>query len=146
MVHVPYNGTPPAVQGLLAGDVQAAFLPLLAVKPHVESGKVKVLAISTPKRSDLLPGVPTFTEQGFPDLEIYIWSGISAPAATPDATVSRINAEFVKALQSPEIVQKWRAIDFEPMPMTPKQYHDYVQADSKRWAEAVKISGFKASE
>lgn len=146
MVHVPYNGTPPAVQGLLAGDVQAAFLPLLAVKPHVESGKVKVLAISTPKRSELLPGVPTFTEQGFPDLEIYIWSGISAPAATPDAIVSRINAEFVKALQSPEIVQKWRAIDFEPMPMSPKQYHDYVQADSKRWAEAVKISGFKASE
>lgn len=146
MVHVPYNGTPPAVQGLLAGDVQAAFLPLLAVKPHVESGKVKVLAISTPKRSELLPGVPTFTEQGFPDLEIYIWSGISAPAATPDATVTRINAEFVKALQSPEIVQKWRAIDFEPMPMSPKQYHDYVQADSKRWAEAVKISGFKASE
>lgn len=146
MVHVPYNGTPPAVQGLLAGDVQAAFLPLLAVKPHVESGKVKVLAISTPKRSELLPGVPTFTEQGFPDLEIYIWSGISAPAATPDAIVSRINAEFVKAPQSPEIVQKWRAIDFEPMPMSPKQYHDYVQADSKRWAEAVKISGFKASE
>ncbi len=146
MVHVPYNGTPPAVQGLLAGDVQAAFLPLLAVKPHVESGKVKVLAISTPKRSPLLPDVPTFTEQGFPDLEIYIWSGISAPAATPDAVVSRLNAEFVKALQSADIQQKWRAIDFEPLPMTPKQYHDYVQADSKRWAEAVKISGFKATE
>ncbi len=146
MVHVPYNGTPPAVQGLLAGDVQAAILPLLAVKPHVESGKVKVLAISTPARSALLPGVPTFTEQGFPDLEIYIWSGLSAPAATPDAVVSRLNAEFVKALKSPEIVEKWRAIDFEPMPMTPKEYHDYVQADSKRWAEAVKLSGFKANE
>ncbi len=146
MLHVPYNGTPPAVQGLLAGDVQAAFLPLLAVKPHVDSGKVKVLAISTPVRSPLLPGVPTFTEQGFPDLEIYIWSGLSAPAATPDAAIARLNAEFVRALQSPDIVQKWRAIDFEPLPMTPRQYQDYVQADSRRWAEAVKLSGFKASE
>ncbi len=146
MLHVPYNGTPPAVQGLLAGDVQAAFLPLLAVKPHVDSGKVKVLAISTPVRSPLLPSVPTFTEQGFPDLEIYIWSGLSAPAATPDAAIARLNAEFVRALQSPDIVQKWRAIDFEPLPMTPRQYQDYVQADSRRWAEAVKLSGFKASE
>ncbi|HSV82951.1 MAG TPA: tripartite tricarboxylate transporter substrate binding protein [Ramlibacter sp.] len=146
MVHVPYNGTPPAVQHLVGGQVQAAFLPLLAVKPHVESGKVKVLAISTPTRSALLPGVPTFTEQGFPDLEIYIWSGLSAPAATPDAIVARLNAEFNKALNTPEIQQKWRAIDFEPLPMTPAQYRAFVLTDSRRWAEAVKLSGFRASE
>jgi len=146
MVHVPYNGTPPAVQNLVGGQVQAAFLPLLAIKPHVESGKVKVLAISTPTRSPLLPGVATFTEQGFPDLEIYIWSGLSAPAATPDAVIARLNAEFNKALNTPEIQQKWRAIDFEPLPMTPAQYRAFVLADSKRWAEAVKLSGFKASE
>jgi tripartite-type tricarboxylate transporter receptor subunit TctC len=146
MVHVPFNGSPPAVQALLGGQVQAAFLPLLAVKPHVEAGKVRVLAISTPKRSPLLPDVATFTEEGFGDLEIYIWSGLSAPAGTPDALIERLNAEFVKALRSPEIQQKWRAIDFEPLPMTPAQYGAFVQADSKRWAEAVKISGFKASE
>ncbi|HSW17177.1 MAG TPA: tripartite tricarboxylate transporter substrate binding protein [Ramlibacter sp.] len=146
MTHVPYNGTPPAVQGLLGGQVQAAFLPLLAVKPHVDSGKVKVLAISTPKRSPLLPNVPTFTEEGFPDMEIYIWSGLSAPAHTPDAAIARLNTEFNKALNSAEIQQKWRAIDFEPLPMTPAQYRSFVQDDSKRWAEAVKLSGFKASE
>ena len=146
MVHVPFNGTPPAVQSLLGGQVQAAFLPLLAVKSHVESGKVRVLAISTPKRSPLLPAVPTFTEAGFPDMEIYIWSGLSAPANTPDAVIARLNAEFTKALASPEIQQKWRAIDFEPLPMTPAQYRSFVQEDSKRWAEAVKLSGFKASE
>lgn len=146
MVHVPFNGTPPAVQNLLGGQVHAAFLPLLAVKPHVESGKVKVLAISTPKRSPLLPNVPTFSEEGFPDMEIYIWSGISAPAGTPDAAIARLNTEFNKALNAPEIQQKWRSIDFEPLPMTPAQYQSFVQADSKRWAEAVRISGFKASE
>jgi tripartite-type tricarboxylate transporter receptor subunit TctC len=146
MVHVPFNGTPPAVQNLVGGQVHAAFLPLLAVKPHVEAGKVRVLAISTPKRSALMPDVPTFTEEGFAEMEIYIWSGLSAPAGTPDAVIERLNAEFNKALRSPEIQQKWRAIDFEPLPMTPAQYAAFVQADSKRWAEAVRISGFKASE
>ncbi|RYY90738.1 MAG: tripartite tricarboxylate transporter substrate binding protein [Comamonadaceae bacterium] len=146
MVHVPFNGTPPAVQNLLGGQVHAAFLPLLAVKPHVESGKVKVLAISTPKRSPLLPNVPTFVEEGYPDMEIYIWSGLSAPAGTPDAAIARLNTEFNKALNSADIQQKWRAIDFEPLPMTPSQYQAFVQADSKRWAEAVKLSGFKPSE
>ena len=146
MVHVPFNGTPPAVQNLVGGQVHAAFLPLLAVKPHVESGKVRVLAISTPKRSPLLPQVPTFTEEGYPDLEIYIWSGLSAPAGTPDALIERLNAEFNRALNSEEIRQKWRAIDFEPLPMTPAQYRAFVETDSKRWAEAVRLSGFKATE
>jgi tripartite-type tricarboxylate transporter receptor subunit TctC len=146
MVHVPFNGSPPAVQNLVGGQVHAAFLPLLAVKPHVEAGKVRVLAISTPKRSPLLPDVPTFVEQGFPELEIYIWSGLSAPAGTPDAVIERLNALFTQALSSPEIGQKWRAIDFEPLPMSPAQYRDFVQADSRRWAEAVRLSGFKASE
>jgi tripartite-type tricarboxylate transporter receptor subunit TctC len=146
MLHVPYNGTPSAVQALLSGQVQAAFLPLLAVKPHVESGAVKVLAITTPRRSHLLPDVPTFTEQGYPDMDIYIWSGISAPANTPDDVVARANAEFTRALNSPDIQKKWREIDFEPLPMSPAQYRSFVQADSRRWAEAVKISGFKATE
>jgi tripartite-type tricarboxylate transporter receptor subunit TctC len=146
MVHVPFNGTPPAVQNLVGGQVHAAFLPLLAVKPHVEAGKVRVLAISTPKRSPLLPKVPTFTEEGYPDLEIYIWSGLSAPAGTPDVVIERLNVEFNAALNTEEIRQKWAAIDFEPMPMTPAQYRAFVEADSRRWAEAVRISGFKATE
>lgn len=146
MVHVPFNGTPPAVQNLVGGQVHAAFLPLLAVKPQVEAGTVRVLAVSTPARSPLMPEVPTFTEEGFGEMEIYIWSGLSAPAGTPDAVIDRLNTEINKALRTPDIQQKWRAIDFEPLPMTPAQYGAFVQADSRRWAEAVKISGFKASE
>lgn len=146
MLHVPFNGTPPAVQNLLGGQVQAAFLPPLAVKPHVESGKVKVLAISSPQRSPLMPLVPTFGEQGVPELEIYIWSGLSVPGATPDPVIARLNTEFNRVIASPEIREKWRALDFEPMPMSPSQFRTYVQTDSKRWAEAVKLSGFKVSE
>ena len=146
MVHVPFNGTPPAVQNLLGGQVQAAFLPLMAVKSHVESGKIKVLALTSPQRSPLLPNVGTFTEQGLPDLEIYIWSGLSAPAGTPDAIINKLQTEFSKVLKSQTIIEKWRAIDFEPLPFTSAEFQTFTRNDAKRWQEAVKISGFKASE
>jgi len=146
MTHVPFNGTPPAVQNLVGGQVHAAFLPLLAVKPHVETGKVKVLAVTSPQRSPLMPNVPTFREQGYPEMDIYIWAAIGAPAGTPDPVIARLNTEFVKILKSQEIRDKWRTMDFEPLPSTPEEFARYAQADSKRWAEAVKISGFKASE
>jgi tripartite-type tricarboxylate transporter receptor subunit TctC len=146
MVHIPYTGTPPAVQALVSGTVQAAFLPLLAVKPHLESGKVRVLAVSTPKRSPLMPDVPTFAESGYPDLTIYIWAGLSAPAGTPDAVIARLNTEFRKALSNPDLQQKWRDLDFEALPMSPPEFAKFVQDDSKRWAEAVQLSGFKADQ
>jgi tripartite-type tricarboxylate transporter receptor subunit TctC len=146
MLHVPFNGTPPAVQNLLGGQVHAAFLPPLAVKAHVEARKVKILALSSPKRSPLLPEVATFTEQGQPAMEIYIWSGLSAPAGTPDAVIAQLNAAFNKVIDSQVIRDKWAALDFEPMPMSPAQYQAYVQKDSRRWAEAVKLSGFKADQ
>jgi len=146
MVHVPYNGTPPAVQNLVGGQVQAAFLPMLAVKPHMESGKVKVLAITTPQRSALMPNVPTFSEEGYPDMQIYIWSGLSAPAGVPDAVVQRVQAAFAKSLKSPVILEKWRAVDFEPLPFTSAEFLSFIRADARRWQEAVRISGFKASE
>ena len=146
MVHVPFNGTPPAVQNLVGGQVHAAFLPLLAVRPHVESGKVKVLAVSSPQRSPLMPNVATFTEQGLPDLEIYIWSGLSAPANTPDSVINKLHAEFTKVLKSQVIIDKWRENDFEPLPFTPAEFQNFARKDAKRWQEAVKISGFKAAE
>ena len=146
MTHVPFNGTPPAVQNLVGGQVNAAFLPLLAVKPHVDSGKVKVIAITSPQRSPLMPNLATFREQGYPDLDIYIWAAIVAPAGTPDAIVAKLNTEFVKALRSTDIRDKWLTMGFEPLPSTPDEFTRYAQAESKRWAEAVKISGFKSTE
>ena len=146
MVHVPFNGTPPAVQNLVGGQVQAAFLPLLAVKPHLEAGRVKVLAVTSPQRSALMPTVATFSEQGYPELEIYIWAAVSAPAATPDAVIASVNRELVKALRAQEVKDKWRTMDFETLPSTPEELARFVAADYKRWGEAVRISGFKAAE
>ncbi|WP_269759321.1 tripartite tricarboxylate transporter substrate binding protein [Variovorax sp. E3] len=114
MLHVPFNGTPTAVTSLIGGQVDAAFLPLLAVKPQVDAGKVKVLAVTSPKRSPLMPQIATFAEQGYPDLEIYIWAAIAAPAGTPDAVINRLNTEFVKILKSADLKEKWRAWTSRP--------------------------------
>ncbi|MEI8265111.1 MAG: tripartite tricarboxylate transporter substrate binding protein [Betaproteobacteria bacterium] len=146
LTHVPFNGTPPAVQNLVGGQVHAAILPLLAVKPHMESGKVKVLAVTSPQRSPHMPGVPSFTELGLPEMEIFIWSSLAVPAGTPDTVVTRLNEEFVKALRTEEIREKWRQVDFTPLPTTPQEVSRFVQAESARWAEAVKISGFKVQD
>ena len=134
------------MQNLVGGQVHAAFLPLLAVKPHVDSGKVKVLAVTSPQRSPLMPQVATFREQGVPDLEIYIWAAVSAPAGTPDAVIASVNRELVKALRAQEVKDKWRAMDFETLPSSPDELARFVAADYKRWGEAVRISGFKAAE
>lgn len=146
LVHVPFNGTPPAVTALLGGQVSAAFLPWLAVRPHVEAGRIKVLAITSARRSPLIADVPTFSESGYPELEIYTWAGVSAPIGTPDPIIERLAAEFKRAISSREIQEKWRAQDFEPLPWTPAEFVAYIRKDSNRWAEAVKISGFRAGD
>lgn len=145
MLHVPFNGTPPAVTALLSGTVNAAFVPMMAVKQHVESGKLKVLAITTPTRSEHMPNLATFREQGYPDMDIFIWAGLAAPANTPDAVIARLNAEFTKALASKQIKDQWYPVGFEPLPSTPQEFKSFYQAESRRWTEAVKISGFKAT-
>lgn len=146
LIHVPFNGTPAAVQNLVGGQVHSAFLPLIAVKPHMDSGKVKVLGVSSPKRSELLPDVPTFAEQGLPELNIYIWSGLAAPAGTPDSVINKLNEDINKILRSEDIRSKWRQMDFEPMAMTPQEFADYIREESVRWRRVVDISGFKIED
>src|SRR4051812_5812116 len=93
MLHVAYKGTPPAMQDLLGGQVMTAFVPIISVKPHAETGKLKAYAL-TGARSPLMPGLPTFKELGYPAMEIYAWTGFLAPAGTPAAIVQRLNREF----------------------------------------------------
>lgn len=143
LVHVPFNGTPPAVQNLIGEQVQTAFLPLIAVKQHMDSGKIKVLGVSSPQRSELMPDVPTFAEQGVPEMNIYIWSGFAAPAGTPDGVLNKLNEELNKVLRSADIRAKWRDMDFEPMPMSPTEFSGYIRDESSRWRKVVEVSGFK---
>lgn len=143
MLHVAYKGTPPAVQDLLGGQVMTAFVPIISAKPHVEAGKMKAYAL-TGSRSPLLPNTPTFKELGYPQMEIYAWTGFLAPAGTPAAVVQKLNREFTAALKLPDVQAKLRAIDLEPIPNSPEEFAAMMKADTERWRDVVKASGFKA--
>jgi len=97
-------------------------------------------------RSPLAPNVPTFKELGYPDLNLYVWAALFAPAGTPDILIQKLSIEINKALKTTEVIEKFKAMDFTPLPSTPEELTIFVRNDSRRWAEAVKLSGFKASE
>jgi len=143
MLHVAYKGTPPVVQDLMGGQVMTAFVPIISVKPHVESGKLKAYAL-TGARSPLMPNLATFKELGYPAMEIYAWTGFLAPAGTPATVVQKLNREFTAALRLPEIQARLRAIDFEPIPNAPEEFAAMMKADTERWRDTVKASGFRA--
>lgn len=146
MVHIPYNGTPPAVQSVLAGNTQVAFVPLPAAKQHIESGKLRALATTGGTAPAQMPSIPTFRALGYPELEIYLWGALLAPAGTPDDVMRTLNQQLVKALGTQSVRDKFASMDFEPMPSTPEEFTQYLRKEQKRWSEAVKLSGFKAAE
>ncbi len=146
MVHVPYNGTPPAVQSVLAGDTQVAFVPLPAAKQHIESGKLRAIATTGATPPALMPSIPTFRSLGVPELEIYLWGALLVPAGTPDDVLRTLNRQIVAALGTRPVREKFASMDFEPMPSTPEEFTQYLRKEQARWSEAVKLSGFKASE
>lgn len=143
MLHVGYKGSPDAIGDLLGGRVDTAFLPLVSVRQHVAAGKLKAFAITGAERSPLMSDVPTFKELGYPQMEIYIWSGFVAPAGTPPEAIARLNREFTAALRAPEVQAKLREIDLTPMPGTPDEFGRMIRADHDRWADVVKASGFR---
>lgn len=141
MVHVPYKGSAPAIADLLGGHIPMMFDSTIAIMPHIKSGKVKPIAISSAQRSPLLPDVPTFAEAGVPAIESYAWYGLFAPAKTPKDVVAKINGEALKIMKMPEF-QKIRAdtgSDF--VGDTPENFAKFVQAESVKWSKLVKESG-----
>ena len=141
VVHIPYTSSPAAVTGLIAGDTQIASLAPLAVMPHVATGRLKVLAISTPQRSPLQPNIPTFKETGVLDVVASAWIGLVAPAKTPPAIIERLNREFVAAMKDPATAEKLRAQYMEPQPGTPAEFAAYMQEELTRWTPVIKRSG-----
>jgi tripartite-type tricarboxylate transporter receptor subunit TctC len=146
MNHVGYRGTPPAATDLVGGHVDTAFLPIQSLRQYILDGKLKAYAITGGERSPLLPGVPTFKELGYPKMEIYIWAAFLAPAGTPRPIVDRLNREITAAMRAPEVLARLREVDLPPLPGTPEDLTRFMRADSEKWAEAVKISGFKAEQ
>lgn len=144
MVHVPYQGTGPAVTAILGGQVDFTITSSFP-KPQIESGKVRAIAVTGAKRWFLLPDTPTVAEQGFAKFEASTWQGFSVPRGTPRALVNQINAETLKALRSPDVANRLSAQGFEVIGDTPEQAARFLDAEIAKWGEAVKFSGAQAN-
>jgi len=142
IVHIPYKGTPAAVTDLLAGNVTMMFANSLSVLPHVQSGRLRAIAVTSAKRSAVAPNLPTVAET-YPGFESGTWFALFAPAGTPREIISRLNAAVSKAVQMPDVRQKFMAQGAETMSGTPEQVAAYVRAEVAKWAKVVKASGAK---
>ena len=139
--HVPYKGSAPADVDLVAGQIEFMTDTINSVAPFIKDGKLKLLAVSTAQRIPNFPDAPTLAESGMTGFEAGAWQGVMVPAKTPDAVVQRLNAELMKALKDPGVLEKLRVQGTEPLGSTPQAYGDYIQSEIKRWAGVVKSTG-----
>ena len=146
MVHIPYKGSPPALVDLLAGRVPIMSSTMPPVLPHIRTGKVRALAVTSTRRSPAVPEVPTVAESGVPGYEAIAWQGLLAPGGTPKAIVARLNAEFVKVMKQPDIVAKLNEQGYETVASTPDWFAAYLKSEIVKWTKVIKTAGIKGSE
>jgi len=144
MVHVPYKGSPPAIAGLLGGEVQMMFANLTDIGSQLRSGRVKALGVTTPKRAPLLPEVPTLDESGLPGFEIESWFGLLAPAGTPAPIIARLNAETLKVLARDDVRQALNAQGLQLEPGTPEQFAAHIKSEIAKFTRIARAAGIKA--
>lgn len=144
LTHVPYGGAAPAVVDLLAGNIDMAFLNIAPVLAHVKDGKLRALAIANSNRSASLPNVPTMAEEGFKQIEMSTWYGISAPAGTPRPVIDKLYAAIAQALKSPSVKEKLAAAGAEVTPMSPDEFEAHLKADAKVMLDLIKMAGMTA--
>jgi tripartite-type tricarboxylate transporter receptor subunit TctC len=137
-VHLAFKGGAPAVQALLADQVQYCAITLNLLGPHFASGKLKPLAVTSTARSTQLPTVPTVAESGFPGFEAYNWIGVFAPAGTPQAAIARLHDAFVAALREPDVRPKLTAVGFEIVGSTPEELDRFVRREFEHWDKFVR--------
>lgn len=141
MAHIPYKGAAGAMQDLIGGRVDLMFDNLASSLSQVKGGRVRALAVTTPKRTKLAPELPTIAESGLPGFDISTWFGIFVPAGTPRPVVDRLHAEFTRALAAPDVREKMLALGAEPVGSTPEQFAAYVKAEAAKYAKLVRTSG-----
>jgi tripartite-type tricarboxylate transporter receptor subunit TctC len=143
MVHVPYKGSGQAITDLVGGHIKVMISGMASTLPHVKSGKLRGLATTGARRTPATPDLPTIAESGFPGFEASSWFGVFAPAKTPKPIISRLNQDIIKALQDPAVAKRLADVGFEITTGTPEQFAAYIQAEIKKWAKVVKLSGAK---
>jgi tripartite-type tricarboxylate transporter receptor subunit TctC len=142
IVHIPFNGSPPAVTSTVQGETQMLFAVMQPLQPQIQAGKLRALAVSSAKRFPLLPDLPTIAES-YPAFESLAWNGVLVPAATPKPVVARLNAEIDAILKQPDVVQKLNAAGFELVGGTPEQFAAIIKGESEKWAPIIKSANIK---
>jgi len=143
VTHVPYKGTGPAIADLIAGQVQTAFGTLASLEQHVKAGKLRALAVATPKRSPAMPSVPTVAESALGGFDVSLWYSILAPAGTPAPILARLSAEVAKALAAPEVRDRLVSQGFEISYLPPEAMNDLMKRDIARWGKSLREIGLK---
>ena len=143
IVHVPYKGSPQAINDLMAGNIDMMFDNISSIGPHAKAGRVKGIAVSGPRRSPVFPDLPTIAEAGVPGYETVAWGGMIGPAKLPPEIVQRLNLEIKKALAAPTVVERFKQLDTEPDGGTPEEFMALVKRETPKWAEVIRRSGAK---
>ena len=143
MQHVPYKGTGPAVADLLGGQIGVMITGALPLLPHIKSGKLRALAVASPKRLAILPDVPTIAESGYPGFAAVQWYGLFAPAATPREIVAKINRDAVRALRDPSVAERLASEGADPVGDTPEAFGAFVTSEIELWGKVIRESGAK---
>ena len=143
MLHIPYKGSAPAVADLMAGQVQLMFDNLPSSIQQVRAGKLRAIAVTSLRRSPVLPDVPTIAESGLPGYEASSWFGMHAPAKTSKDIVNKLHATVAKALRTPEMIERFTSLGADPVGNTPEQFTEFVRDEIVKWAKVVKASGAK---
>ena len=142
-IHVPYRGAAPATTALISGEAAYAFIVPLVIRPHVEAGKLRALAVSTIKRSAVFPDAPTLDESGVKGIDIPHWYGIWAPAKTPPAIVDALYREYVRVMALPNIRERFQREGAEAVGTPPAEFAAFVQSEVVRWTEVARKAGMK---
>jgi len=143
LTHIPYKGASPAFSDLLGGAVQTMFTTTASAQPHLASNKVRAIAVTSARRTAMLPNVPTFVESGVPGLEVSVWIGLSAPAKTPPAVVERLGREFAAALARPDVRERLAALGVEPAGTQSDAFTQMIRNDIERWARVIKNANIR---
>jgi tripartite-type tricarboxylate transporter receptor subunit TctC len=143
MTHVPYKGAAAALVDLMGGQVQLSFASMPSVMTHVRAGKLRGIAVTSARRSSLVPELPTISESGLPGFETGAWQGMFAPRATPAPIISTLNREIAAAVQSPEMRKQFAMEGGEPIGNTPQEFAVWLRAEIAKWAKVVKAANIK---
>jgi tripartite-type tricarboxylate transporter receptor subunit TctC len=141
MPHIAYKGSAPALTDLLGGQVDLMFDSIITAAPYVRSGKLRALGITGTQRSPVLPDVPTIAESGLPGYSAFGWTGVVAPAGTPEPIIAKLNDAINRALAAPDLRKTLLAQAAEPVGSTPQEFAAFMAAETEKWAQAVKASG-----